>query len=59
MTGSVMEACTSATMPASVAIDVIIQAAPTDWINPPRLEIELAIQMDRNTGKRIGASADG
>jgi hypothetical protein len=46
-------------MPAEVAMDVIIQAAPTDWISPPRFEMELAIHTERNTGKRIGDSADG
>jgi hypothetical protein len=29
-------------------IAVIIQAAPTAWINPPKLEAILAIQMVRN-----------
>jgi hypothetical protein len=45
-------------MSAERAIDVIIQAAPTDWIMPPRLETVLAIHTERNTGDCIGASAD-
>jgi hypothetical protein len=53
----VTDACTSATMSADCAIDVIIHAAPTDWINAPRFEIALAIQIPRNMGIRSGDSA--
>ena len=50
MIGSVVEACTSATMSAEVAIAVISQAAPTAWIRPPKFEARLANQMLRKTG---------
>jgi hypothetical protein len=58
MIGNVTDVCTSATMCAESAIDVIIQEAPTDWIKPPRLEIVLAIQTARNVGKRNGEIAE-
>jgi hypothetical protein len=45
-----MEACTSATMSAERAIEIISQAAATDWISAPRLDIAFAIQTARNTG---------
>ena len=48
--GSEIDACTSATMSADGAIEVIIQEAPTDWIRPPRLEAMLASQTARNAG---------
>ena len=50
MTGSAIEACTSATMSAECAIEIIIQDAPTDWISAPRLARVLASQTARNTG---------
>ena len=50
MIGSVTDACTSATMSADGAIEIIIHDAPTDWISPPRLESVLAIQTPRKTG---------
>ena len=55
ITGSIRAVCTSATSSAEVAIWVIAQAAPTPWINRPRLESRLANQMRRNTGCRSGA----
>jgi hypothetical protein len=42
-----VEACTSATMFSEFEMAVIIQAAPTAWINPPKFEAMLAIQMER------------
>lgn len=45
-------------MPAEVAIDVIIQDAPTDWISPPKFDTVLASHTLRNTGTRKGAAAD-
>ena len=45
-------------MSAERAIEVIIHAAPTDWIMPPKLETVLAIHTERKTGDCIGASAD-
>ena len=56
--GSVTDACTSATMSADCAIEIIIHDAPTDWISPPRLETVLAAHTARNTGKRNGDSAE-
>ena len=50
MTGSAIEACTSATMPADCAIEIINQAAPTDWISAPKFARRLADQTARNTG---------
>ena len=58
MIGSVVEACTSATMFAEVVIVVIIQAAPTAWISPPKFERE-AREPDRpEVGFRSGARAE-
>ncbi|WP_236616832.1 hypothetical protein [Sphingobium lactosutens] len=34
--------------------DVIIHAAPTDWINPPKFDARLASQIARNTGMEKG-----
>jgi hypothetical protein len=50
MTGSEIDACTSATMSAEAAMEVISQAAPTAWIIPPRLEARLAAHTSRKTG---------
>ena len=58
MIGSEVDAWTSATMSSEAAIEVISQAAPTDWIRPPRLEARLASHTARNTGWVIGASGD-
>ena len=58
MTGSATEACTSATMPADCAIEIISQDAPTDWIMPPRLDEPLAIQTLRKIGYCIADSAE-
>ena len=52
MIGSVVEACTSATMSADEEIEAIIQAAPTAWISPPKFEARLASQIVRNIGLR-------
>ena len=54
--GSVVEACTSATIWAEGAIDVMSQEAPTAWINPPKLDTRLALQIRVNTRARNGAS---
>src|SRR5438309_5283524 len=55
MIGSINAVCTSATLSAEDVIWVIDQAAPTPWINSPRLESRLASQIRRNTGCRSGA----
>ena len=49
MIGSIRAVWTSATLSADDVICVIAQAAPTPWINRPRLESRLASQMRRNT----------
>ena len=58
MIGSVVEACTSATMLAEVVIVVIIQAAPTACTSPPKFEARLASQIARKIGLLSGASAE-
>ncbi len=47
MIGPVFDAWTSATMFSEVEMDAIIQAAPTPWIRPPRLDEMLASQIRR------------
>src|SRR5690606_30618238 len=37
----------------------IIQPAPTDWTNPPRLETSVASHSSRNVSCLKGASSDG
>ena len=64
MIGSVVEACTSATMLAEVVIVVIIQAAPTACTSPPKFDARLAIQIARKIGllqrrQRRGARRGG
>ncbi|MNX53735.1 hypothetical protein D3C86_844370 [compost metagenome] len=56
MIGRVIEAWTRATIWAE-AMEDIIQAAPTDWIRPPKLVTRLVIQTARKTGWFSGASA--
>src|SRR5215218_2501006 len=58
MIGSVVEACTRAMRSADAPMDVISQAAPTDWISPPKLEARLAIQTARKIGCRKGDKED-
>ncbi|OIQ70947.1 hypothetical protein GALL_474380 [mine drainage metagenome] len=48
MTGNISAVCTSATLSADDVIWVMAQAAPTAWINRPRLESRLASQIRRN-----------
>src|ERR1700689_3720647 len=55
ITGSISAVCTSATLSAEDVIWVIAQAAPTPWINRPRLESRLASQIRRNAECRSGA----
>src|SRR5476649_1567027 len=55
MIGSINAVWTSATLSADDVIWVMAQAAPTPWINSPKLESRLASQMRRNTGCRSGA----
>src|SRR4051812_37970614 len=56
MIGSINAVCTKATLSADDAICVIAQAAPTPWINSPRLDSRLASQIRRNTEWRSGAA---
>src|SRR5712671_7049631 len=55
MIGSISAVCTSATLSADDVIWVMAHAAPTPWINSPKLESRLASQMRRNTECRSGA----
>ncbi len=61
MIGSIKAVCTSATLSADEVIWVIAQAAPTPWINRPRLDTRLASQMRRNTAmaQRRGDAVGG
>src|SRR5262249_25976242 len=59
MIGIISAVCTSATLSAEDAICVIAQAAPTPWINRPRLESRLASQMRRKTENFSGALRRG
>jgi hypothetical protein len=54
MTGKVVAAGTSAISKGEAESEVIIHAAATDWINPPKLEARLAIQMARKMGTEKG-----
>src|SRR5436309_8194029 len=56
MIGSIKAVCTSATLSADDAICVIAHAAPTPWINSPRLDSRLASQIRRNTECFKGAA---
>src|ERR1700712_5361169 len=55
MIGSISAVWTSATLSADDVICVMAQAAPTPWINSPKLESRHASQMRRNTEWRSGA----
>ena len=56
--GNVMDAWTKVTICADAPSATIIQAAPTPWIIPPKLEAKVAIHTDRKMPWRNGASAD-
>src|SRR5689334_9889673 len=56
MIGKVVDACTRATMLGEGASEVISHEAPTASINPPKLEIRLAVQMEANVREWKGAS---
>ncbi|MNI59828.1 hypothetical protein D3C73_1150080 [compost metagenome] len=58
MIGRVTDACTRAVIWAE-AMEVIIQAAPTDWISPPKLVTRLVIHTARKIGCFSGARAEG
>ena len=58
MTGSVVEACTRATMSGEAAIVVISQEAATPWISAPKFETSVAIQSARKTGCRNGTNGE-
>jgi hypothetical protein len=49
MMGSVVEACTSATMSGEGASEVMSQEAPTDWIRLPKFDTSVAVHTARNT----------
>ena len=54
--GAVAQVCTNATMRASAVIAVIIQAAATVWMSPPKFEAMLEIQKRRKIGIFKGES---
>ncbi len=58
MIGNVTEAETSAISWAEAPSAIIIHAAPTDWIMPPKLEVTLASHTARNTGTPKGDCGD-
>ncbi|EQB31429.1 hypothetical protein M529_14875 [Sphingobium ummariense RL-3] len=59
MIGRVVAAGTSAISTGEAPSDVIIQAAPTDWISPPKLDARLASQIARKIGMEKGDGAVG
>ena len=59
MIGSVVAAGTSAISNGEAESDVIIHAAPTDWINPPKFDTRLAVQIARKMGMESGDGALG
>src|SRR5690606_15733904 len=59
MIGSVVAAGTSATIIEEPESEVIIHAAPTDWMRPPKFEERLASQMARKMGMERGDGAVG
>ena len=59
MIGSVVDACTSATILCDVVSVVIIQPAPTDCTSPPRFDTSVASQSSRKVSWRKGARTDG
>ena len=58
ITGSVVEAWTSATISAEGEIEAIIQEAPTAWIRPPKFEARLANQTARKIGCCSGTKGE-
>ena len=58
MTGSVVEACTSAIMSGEAAIVVISHEAATAWISPPKFETSVASQTARKIGWRNGTNGE-
>ena len=56
--GSVLAACTSATIKGSGFRLVISQPEAALYIQPPILETSVAVQMTANTGWRNGAAND-
>src|SRR3546814_8327071 len=57
MIGSVVEDCTRATLCGASTSDAILQAAPTDWMRPPKFEAMLAIKTARKVDLCSGAGA--
>jgi hypothetical protein len=58
-TGSVVAACTSATIVGEGASEVISQPAPTELIQVPALETTVAAHSTANVVCRSGAQAEG
>ena len=59
MIGKVVDAGTSATSMGEPDSDVIIHAAPTDWISPPKFDARLANHTARKMGMAKGVGAGG
>src|SRR3546814_20467710 len=56
--GNVAEVCTSETISALPVSAVIIQAAATVWISPPKFDAMLENQKRRKIGMRSGSNAE-
>ena len=56
MIGSDVDACTSDTMSAEGASDVISHDAPTPWIRLPKFDTRFATQIAKNVRCRKGAN---
>ncbi|MDR7155344.1 hypothetical protein J2W40_002171 [Sphingobium xenophagum] len=57
MIGSVVAAGTNAISIGEADSEIIIHAAPTDWISPPKFDARLAIQIARKVGMEKGDGA--
>src|SRR3546814_5236609 len=56
--GSVVAACTNATISSDVEMVVIIQPAPTVWTSPPKLDARVAVQTARKEACLTGAKGE-
>jgi len=58
MIGNVVDACTSATMSAEGAMEVMSHDAPTAWMRLPKFDIRLADQIEAKMREWKGASVE-
>src|SRR3546814_6426646 len=56
--GSVVAACTNATISSDVEMVVIIQPAPTVWTRPPKLDARVAVHKARKEACLNGAKGE-